>query len=149
MARPSKYLLVDGHSFLFTIPSWRRLHEQNRTSAREKLIRSLQDFHDDTDWLVTLVFDGTVGIKQMASRDQIAVLYSLSHSTADSIIEKIVSANRNPEQITVVTADMAEQRLVESFGAFCMSPEWLQGELECSSQNRAIELRRINHKSKW
>lgn len=144
-----KYLLVDGHSFLFQIREWCQLHRSNPALAREKLILELQAFQDTSDWLVTLVFDGKQGTPQTPEPGKIAILYSTRNSTADSIIERIVAKHPHPEQITVVTSDRAEQHTVESLGALSLSPDWLFEEISTTDTQFQQTMQNIRKKSQW
>jgi len=147
-----KYLLVDGHSVLYQVEALRALQEQNRRQAREYLIQSLQLVHDTSDWLVTVVFDGTQcgRVKsQKAEPGKIAVLYGTRDATADSIIEKIVAGHHSPKWITVVTADQAEARTIESLGAFVLSPDWLISEIDSQAGEFQAILKKINKEAKW
>jgi len=149
MPDSSKYLLVDGHSFLFQIEEWRKLHTANQALARESLIQQLQALQDTSDWLVTLVFDGKKGTPQTPEPGKIAILYSTGHATADSIIDKIVAKHPHPSQITVVTSDRAEQHTVESLGAFSLSPDWLSQEISSTDTQFQQTMKEVKKKSQW
>lgn len=152
MSADLKYLLVDGHSVLFQVEPLRSRHEQNRQQAREFLVRSLQLVHDTSDWLVTVVFDGSqskAGKPQKAEPGKIAVLYGTRDATADSIIEKIVANHPSPQWITVVTGDQMEARTVEALGAFVLSPEWLIREIDSQTDDFQARLRKINREARW
>ncbi|MEM6823177.1 MAG: NYN domain-containing protein [Verrucomicrobiota bacterium] len=149
MPQKSKYLLVDGHSVIFQIRELHQLHSRKPSQARQQLIQQLQQFHDTSEWLITLVFDGTQGSAQAPEPGQIAILYSTSQASADSIIERIVAQNSHPERITVITADRAEQNTVESLGAFSLSPDWLIHEILENSSDFQSRLDEIHRKSQW
>ncbi|MEM6885941.1 MAG: NYN domain-containing protein [Verrucomicrobiota bacterium] len=149
MPQTKKYLLVDGHSFLFQIQQWRKIHDSNPSLARESLIQKMQVLQDTSDWLITLVYDGKHGSPQAPEPGKIAVLYSSQNATADSIIEKIVAAHKHPQQITIVTADRAEQHTVESLGAFSLSPEWLQDEISFTDDQFRETMKHVKKKSQW
>lgn len=146
---PVKYLLVDGHSVLFQISSLAAVHRQTPARARELLAQRLQQLHDTSDWLVTLVFDGTRGASQPAEPGKIAVIYSHQDATADSIIERIVAAHAAPSSITVVTADRLEQHTVEALGALALSPDWLIRELDAAEEEFKQALSDVRKKSRW
>lgn len=152
MSTNPKYLLVDGHSVLFQVEPLRAQHEQNRQLAREHLIQSLQLMHDTSDWLITVVFDGSrsgAAKPRKAEPGKIAVLYGTRDATADSIIEKIVASHHSPDWITVVTSDQAEARTVESLGAFVLSPDWLIREIDSQEADFQVTLKKINQQAKW
>lgn len=125
------------------------MHDSNPALARESFSQQLQGFQDTSDWLVTLVYDGKQGTPQSPEPGKIAILYSNQNSTADSIIEKIVAKHPHPEQITVVTADRAEQHTVESLGAFSLSPDWLASEISQADAQFRETMKKIQKKSQW
>ena len=77
------------------------------------------------------------------------VSYASAHQTADSIIERLVAASGRAPQITVVTADEVERRLVESLGAMTASPTWLRDQLEKEGASLRDELDRIHRSARW
>lgn len=119
-----RYLLVDGHSVIFTLPVLRGFHQRNREFAREELIRRLTAYQDATGIRVVVVFDGK-GDK--ASSDKapggIQVFYSGSGQTADDIIERLAANYAREHDITVVTDDLVEQQTVITFGGHAISVE--------------------------
>jgi len=125
------------------------MHDSNPSLARETFGQQLQTFQDTSEWLVTLVYDGKHGTPQAPEPGKIAILYSNQNATADSIIEKIVANHSQPEQITVVTADRAEQHTVESLGAFSLSPDWLQGEISFADNQFHETMKDVKKKSQW
>ena len=151
----STYLVVDGHSVIFQWQKLRALHAQKQAAAREALIRTLQQLHDITHWRVTLVLDGTIGTgggarsKEKPKTADMVTIYANAHQTADSIIERLVANSGVASQITVITADEAERRMVESLGAFCNSPDWLQSEIERAGVGFASEMNRVRKGARW
>lgn len=144
-----RYLVVDGHSVIFSWPELRALHQRDRAQARLQLHRQLQSLHDTTSWRVTLVYDGTLGTQPDRGPKDIVVLYSQAHQTADSIIERLVGQVQNPAQVTVVTADEAERQTVEAMGALTASPEWLASELASQAQDWQKTVRYIGKRAQW
>ncbi len=139
-----RYLLVDGHSVIFAWDDLRGVHERDRTAARERLVRQLQDYQDFTGVRVVLVFDGRgpSRSKGKPARDSIQVIYSPDGRTADSVIERLVAAHGQRAEITVATADNMERQTVITFGAFCIDPFRLETLLEEAESQLAQELRR-------
>jgi predicted RNA-binding protein with PIN domain len=68
------YLLGDGHSVIYHWPELRELHARRPARCRETLVRLLGDFHDTSDWLVTLVFDGKSGPAAPAHPGRMALI---------------------------------------------------------------------------
>lgn len=144
-----RYLVVDGHSVIFSWPELRALHQRDRAKARLQLHRRLQSLHDTSSWRVTLVYDGTLGTRPEQGPKDIVVLYSHANQTADSIIERLVGQIQTPSQVTVVTADEAERQTVEAMGAQTASPEWLASELANEAENWQKTVRYIGKRAQW
>jgi predicted RNA-binding protein with PIN domain len=148
----AQYLVIDGHSVIFAWPDLRKLHDQNRASARKALIDKLQHLHDTTDWRVTVVLDGKMGTALptgVRKPADMVVSYATADQTADSIIERLVGASGVAAEILVVTADEAEKLTVESMGAFTASPSWLRKELDLEESSFTNELDRVHRSARW
>lgn len=145
-----RYLVVDGHSVIFSWADLRALHERNRAAARKELADRLQVLHDSTPWRVTLVLDGTHGTATAPrhSHDMVTV-YANADQTADSIIERLVASSGAAERVTVVTADEVERRLVDSLGAATASPTWLREEMARGGAEFQGRLDKVHRSAKW
>ena len=146
------YLVVDGHSVIFSWPDLRALHERNRPAARKALADRLQHLHDTTAWRVTLVLDGKLGSaigSAPASKGDMVVSYATADQTADSIIERLVAASGVAGEILVITADEAEKLTVEALGAGAASPDWLRRKLEEEGISFQGELDRVHRSAGW
>jgi predicted RNA-binding protein with PIN domain len=148
----ARFLVVDGHSVIFSWPDLRALHDRNRSAARHELIERLGRLHDTTHWLVTLVLDGKLGAAATPRAKKNAgmvVCYAHADQTADSIIERLVAASGAAADVLVVTADEAEKLMVESLGAMTHSPAWLREELTRSGEIFSAELNRVHRSAHW
>jgi uncharacterized protein len=143
------YLLVDGHSVIYAWASLRQIHQERPALARDALIRTLEHLHDSSEWRVTVVFDGRYGISPPRRRHDMVVAYSSADESADSIIERLVGTTGKAGEITVVTADLAERRTVESLGALSLDPAWLAEEIDRTGRKVDDLLQRIHHRAKW
>jgi predicted RNA-binding protein with PIN domain len=131
MARPPRYLIVDGHSIIFAWPDLRRLHQRRTSLAREALTRQLRDYQDWTGIRVVLVFDGKGSqVSDQAEPHEIQVMYSRKGQTADAIVERLVSKYAKDFDVTVATSDALERQTVISFGALSISPDMLRQMLD-------------------
>ena len=145
-----RFLVVDGHSVIFSWPDLRTLHQANRAAARKALADRLQVLHDSTFWRVTLVLDGTHGSAPAPRLPQdMVTVYATSDQTADSIIERLVAASGEAARVTVITADEVERRLVESLGASTASPDWLREEMARQGADLQGRLDRVHRSAKW
>ena len=145
-----RYLVVDGHSVIFSWADLRTLHQKDRAAARKTLADRLRGLHDSTAWRVTLVLDGTHGSAPAPRQpNDMVVVYATADQTADSIIERLVAASGAAAEVLVITADEVERRLVESLGASTASPAWLQEEMTREGAAFQGELDKVHRGAKW
>jgi predicted RNA-binding protein with PIN domain len=139
-----KILLVDGHSMIFDWPDLAAMHARNTAAAREELVKRLTGLQDNTEWTVAVVFDGK-GVK--ASSDGtphgIAVFYSKSGQTADSIIERLAAKYAKDHEVTVATNDRLERTTAEAFGSNTISGMQLRAEMESAIDSLRDTIRRL------
>jgi predicted RNA-binding protein with PIN domain len=139
-----KILLVDGHSIIFDWPDLAAVHARNTAAAREELVKRLTGLQDNTEWTVAVVFDGK-GVK--ASSDGtphgIAVFYSKSGQTADSIIERLAAKYAKDHEVTVATNDRLERTTAEAFGSNTISGMQLRAEMESALDSVRDTIRRL------
>jgi predicted RNA-binding protein with PIN domain len=139
-----KYLLIDGHSVLFSWNDLRTLHQQKPRQARDQLIKITQVLHDTGKWRVTLVFDGKTRGNEVTPANSMIVAYASEDETADSLIERTVGAFPHPDRIWVVTNDRAEAQIVTSLGAHTESADWLQFEIQSCNEQLQSSLKNIH-----
>lgn len=126
--RRVRYLIVDGHSVIFTWPELRRLHGRRSSLAREALIKQLRDYQDWTGVRVVVVFDGKgTKVEAISEPEDVQVFYSRSGQSADAIIERLASKYANQFELTVATSDSMEAETVLACGAEWISAEALRG----------------------
>ena len=139
-----KILLVDGRSMIFDWPDLAAVHARNTAAAREELVKRLTGLQDNTEWTVAVVFDGK-GVK--ASSDGtphgIAVFYSKSGQTADSIIERLAAKYAKDHEVTVATNDRLERTTAEAFGSNTISGMQLRAEMESAIDSVRDTIRRL------
>jgi uncharacterized protein len=148
----ARYLVIDGHSVIFSWPDLRKLHDSNRAAARKALIDQLQHLHDTSDWRVTVVLDGKMGTASapgIHKPTDMVVSYATADQTADSIIERLVAVSGVAPEILVITADEAERLTVESLGAATASPLWLRKELDLEGTSFSDKLDRVHRSARW
>jgi len=145
-----RYLVVDGHSVIFSWADLRALHARNRAAARKALADRLQVLHDSAAWRVTLVLDGTHGSAPAPRHPHdMVTVYATADQTADSIIERLVASSGAAPSVTVITADEVERRLVESLGAVTASPAWLREEMAREGADFENRLDKVHRAAKW
>jgi predicted RNA-binding protein with PIN domain len=127
MRRPARYLIVDGHSVIFSWPDLRKLQERRRSLARDALIKLLRDYQDWSGVRAVIVFDGKGSVVMAESNIlDVQVFYSRSGQTADAIIERLAGKYAPRFDLTVATSDSMVKETVNAFGAECISPEKLR-----------------------
>jgi len=145
-----RYLVVDGHSVIFSWTDLRTLHQKDRAAARRALADRLRVLHDSTTWRVTLVLDGTHGSAPAPRQpNDMVTVYANADQTADSIIERLVASSGAAADVLVITADEVERRLVESLGASTASPAWLSEEMAREGAAFQIALDKVHRGAKW
>ena len=122
-----QYLLVDGHSIIFSWPELRLLHDRRTSLARDALVRQLRDYQDWSGVNVVVVLDGRgPTVSQTIEPNEIQIFYSRAGQTADSIIERLASKYAERFRLMVATGDYLEQETAGASGAETISPESLR-----------------------
>jgi predicted RNA-binding protein with PIN domain len=142
-----RYLIVDGHSVIFTWPELRALHSRRTALARDELVKILTEYQDASGVRVVVVFDGK-GAK--ANEDSapggIQIFYSAAGQTADAIVERLVAKYASQHEITVATSDFMEQQTATTFGALVVSAEGLREWLDDARRDLARQLKALKRK---
>jgi predicted RNA-binding protein with PIN domain len=139
-----RVLIVDGHSMIFQWPDLTLQHAKRTTVARESLVRMLTGLQDNSDWHVTVVFDGK-GVKPTEATlpHGVQVFYSTADQTADSVIERLAAKYSDRYEVTVATDDLMERTTVASFGACAMSARQLREEIEMAGHDLDERLKQL------
>lgn len=119
------HLIVDGSNVVHAWPETKALVRRDRESARTLLIRRIAPLHDGAGWRVTVVFDGrgdAIQFEPVGGAADFACIFTPAGTTADDVIEQLVSKAADPSACLVVTADQAERSTVEAAGAAWCSP---------------------------
>ena len=125
------YLIIDGHSIIFTWKDLRILHDHSQLAAREKLIHRMTGYQDCTCERVIIVFDGKgTKTESHCEQDVIQVFFSKKGVSADQIIERLVGKYGRKKKITIASRDKAVLDTCSSFGALAISPNSLREFLE-------------------
>ena len=141
----AEFLIVDGHSVIFAWPELRALHDRKTATARDRLIKILTEYQDQSGTNVVLVFDGRGPvITQESEPGGIQVFYSNTGHTADDIIERLVAKYGKLYPITVATCDLLEQQTAVAFGGNCISADGLRDLITGARTSFARELKRRN-----
>ena len=142
------FLIVDGHSIIFSWPELLALHQRNAAIARDSLVKTLTAYQDVSGSLVVVVFDGKGAmVNKIEEPGGIQIFYSNAGRTADEIVERLVAKYAKKFSITVATADLLEQQTVTSFGAQPIGSEGLRRMIQDAQVEFAAELKRRRRKS--
>lgn len=123
----TRWILIDGYSLIYRRGKQGK-QSGNLVTARQRLIRSLEEVAGSLAQRITVVFDGTgpseskdaSGIEGNPS-SFVEVLFSPSDKTADTLIERLVHEASDSTGILVVTSDRLERETVGAAGADTMS----------------------------
>ncbi|MFH0907354.1 MAG: NYN domain-containing protein [bacterium] len=115
-------LIIDGYSLLHRDPELAPLLAGNLMTARQRLIQSVERIAGTLSDKTTIVFDGRGKEFPLAvDSTLVEIVFSPPDKTADTVIERLVHADTQPEEILVVTSDRGERETVTAAGAEVMS----------------------------
>lgn len=119
-------LIVDGYNVLARFPD---LQGGDLESARNELIEQLAGYASLRGYRVVVVFDGGggAGAPEQQTVAGVQVLYSRGPGGADQLIERLAAEQAG--NVTVVTADYAQQKVVFRPGVARKPPAELLREL--------------------
>lgn len=127
----ARYLIVDGHSIIFSWPDLRKLHHRRPSLARDALIKRLRDYQDWSEERVVAVFDGTAArVNETSDPHEVQIFYARRGQSADEIVERLACKYAVRYEVTVATSDLLEMETVNACGAGCLSPAGLRERLE-------------------
>ncbi len=146
-----EYLIVDGYNMIF---AWDGLREQAQTDlsgARERLLSILSNFCGYKSCELVVVFDsyrvkGGVGSK--TRHDNLRVVYTQEHETADAYIEALVGKIGKNYNIRVATSDALIQLSALRSGVLRISANELLSEIERVNEAIALVIRRLHEESR-
>jgi predicted RNA-binding protein with PIN domain len=115
------WLIIDGYSLLHRFDPEGARRPARLQSARQKLVRHVEEIAAGRTDRVTIVFDGReAGGGEGYESPAVEILFSSAGRTADAVIERLVQDCRTPETILVVSSDRLERQTVSARGAQTM-----------------------------
>jgi len=115
------WLIIDGYNLLHQDDAFNG-HRDDLQTARQRLVRSVEGVVPEMASRITVVFDGRERGRDVSfDTPHLEVLFSPANRTADGVIERMVSAAKNPQRICVVTSDHMEEQIVSAAGATVLS----------------------------
>lgn len=146
-----EYLLVDGYNIIFAWDELKRMARDSLDLARQTLIHILSNYQGYKKCNLICVFDayrvrdGRGSVERHAG---MYVIYTRSHETADTYIEKVTYDIGKEHRVRVATSDALEQVIVMGHGAQRMSALGLYEEV-CSTAEEVREtIAQINAKNR-
>ena len=108
-------IIVDGYNFIFNYYKAKKISSDDLAYLRDRLISDLSQYKNYKGCGMIVVFDAKKGQGTGQSREiseQIEVIYSRSGETADTIVEKLVHAKPDFQNVYVITSDYTQQKVV-------------------------------------
>lgn len=127
-----EWLIVDGYNVI-GVGSDDLFPTDSLEEARYHLIRLLSEYQALSGRRVVVVFDAHMvsGPGAKSIEEQVIVVFTRRHETADERIERLVAEMRDPNRsIYVATSDYLEQRMVFGRGAYRISSRELIEQME-------------------
>ena len=125
----SLYLIIDGYNVINKIPYLVNAQNLSMESARDKLFKIFQEYCDFSLVEGLIVDDGNQRARTVEDGNP-AVIFTKSNECADTIIESLIYNMENKQDARVVTDDRVITNLVTGMGAFTMSVNLFEQELE-------------------
>ena len=145
----SLYLIIDGYNVINKIPYLVNAQNFSMESARDKLFKIFQEYCDFSLVEGLIVYDGNQSARTVEDGNP-AVIFTKSNECADTIIESLIYNMENKQDARVVTDDRVITNLVTGMGAFTMSVNLFEQELE--KIKRAAPHKRyfvLNRQKRW
>ncbi len=119
MTKKRPHYLIDGYNLIHI---WQEINTEDLATAREFLIRSLQEYGAYEKFEITLVFDAARSEDDESVEvysDFFRVIYSGFNETADSVIERLSYEEvRKRREVHVVSSDATIEIVILGAGAY-------------------------------
>jgi len=146
-----EYLLVDGYNIIFAWDELKALARESLDLARQTLIHILSNYQGYRKCNLILVFDayrvkdGRGAVERHAG---MYVIYTRSHETADTYIEKVTYDIGREHKVRVATSDALEQVIILGHGCTRMSAKGLHDEVMRATDEIRVLVDAVNHKNR-
>ncbi len=135
-------LLIDGHNVIYAIEKYRRCKdEEAMPAAIECLIQDLINLSGSGDADLIVVFDGRGGGSAEQVAPRLTVMFSATSQSADSVIERLVFKSASEREITVCTADYAQQKVIWRQGVRRLFPAGLMDLMSEAAEEARVQPR--------
>jgi len=124
-------VLVDGYNVIFAWDELHKMAEDSLAIARDHLIEYMADYQGWRGCTLIIVFDaykvpGHAG--ETLKSGNIHIVYTREAQTADAYIEAATKTMAEEYNVTVVTSDYMEQKIILGHGAMRMSARELRND---------------------
>lgn len=122
----ASYYFVDGYNVINSWTELKILKDENLENARYKLIDMVRDFAAYEGVKVSVIFDAHYVKGSIEKHDyvgSIEVVYTKEGESADCYIERTVARISRKYDVSVVTFDYLEQRVVLQMGGIRITPD--------------------------
>jgi len=134
-------MILDGYNVTNALPELSGLARTDFGAARDRLIEIMSEYRTFRGIDILIVFDAHMSPRAREHREKVKgveVVFTKEKMTADSYIEKRISALAEKRKVLVVTNDWTEQLMVMGSGAVRVSVRELQLDLT-EARNRITE----------
>ncbi len=118
---------IDGYNLLHSKPEWSALADEDLEAAREAVVEAVNRWTQTRGGRACVFFDGQgrrhERIAHDPGRPAVEVVYTSSHLSADSLIERGVYTAEKRYNVIVVTADRGIRDFCLGLGALSMTPD--------------------------
>ncbi|MBE6985740.1 MAG: GTP-binding protein [Ruminococcaceae bacterium] len=146
-----EYLIVDGYNMIFAWDGLRQQAQTDLSGARQRLLDILSNYSGYRENELVVVFDsyrvkGGIGSKHR--HDNLRVVYTQEHETADAYIEALVGEIGKNYNIRVATSDALIQLSALRSGVLRISANEFLAEIERVNDSIALIIRGLREESR-
>jgi ribosomal protection tetracycline resistance protein len=138
----ARWLIIDGNNLIHASPDLGDSAGRDFNLARRQLVHELDELVSVLAEHITVVFDGAHGGKQTGFESSaVEVIFSPSHFTADSVIERLAARTLDRDSAMVVSSDSLERHTVEASGVQSLSCRSFLDEMRLAQTHLRRQLR--------
>ena len=141
---------MDGYNIIFAWKKLKELAEINMDSARQALIDILANYRGYRKCRIIAVFDAyriKGGERHEERQGGVDIVYTKEAETADMYIEKTAHEKSRDFHVRVATSDRLEQMIIFGSGAFKVSAEDFEREVEATNTEISKFIEEHNRKN--
>lgn len=119
----SEKIIIDGYNMLHLVDAYRGEINKDLQTAREKLLRDLQNYRAIKNITIIVVFDGSPDVSYPSNYRGIGVIFSHAPRKADPIIMDLIRKEDKKRSISIVTNDHEITNFARAANCNCLSPQ--------------------------